>query len=107
MAPGGIYKSTDAAFTGWQDVTPSDGYFSTWPSSRSPAQTRSTPPGITPRMAALTWQPLRPGDIRATVQIIFDPDDPQIGYLGDDIYGVQKTTDGGQTWTIKSQGLAA
>ena len=39
-------------------------------------------------------------------EISFDPGNPQIGYIGDDTYGVQKTTDGGQSWDIRSQGLS-
>ena len=39
-------------------------------------------------------------------QLTFDPLDPQIAYLGDDVYGVQKSTDGAATWEVKDQGLA-
>ncbi len=100
--PDGIYKSTDAVFTSWQDVTPADsmGAFDVkFTSADSVYITRhhSTDGG-------LTWQSF--GTMTSYGEMRFDPDNPQIGYLGDDTYGVQKTTDGGQTWEVKNQGLA-
>jgi photosystem II stability/assembly factor-like uncharacterized protein len=102
MTPGGIYKSTDATFSSWQNVTPTDGMGAwdiTFTSADSVYTTRhhSTDGG-------LSWQWF--GPMTSYGQMRFDPNNPQIGYLGDDTYGVQKTTDGGQTWEVKNQGLA-
>ena len=103
--PGKMYKSTDAAITGWQDVTPPLGHFFnlsfiTFTTADSVYTTRNhTTDG------GLTWHVLDAVTARAG-EIIFDPNNPLIGYFGDGIYGVEKTTDGGQTWAIKSQGLS-
>ena len=100
---GGIYKSTDAAFTSWQNVTPADGNTSwtvefTGESSVYINRRYSTDGG-------LSWQPF--GPLTAGNEISFIPGSSQIGYIPDSTYGVQKTTDGGQTWQVKNQGLAA
>ena len=102
MTPGGIYKSTDAAFTSWQDVTPADGMGSwdvKFTSEDSVYITRHHSED-----GGLNWQVF--GPFTSYGEMTFAPDNPQIGYIGDDTYGVQKTTDGGQTWEIKNQGLA-
>jgi photosystem II stability/assembly factor-like uncharacterized protein len=102
MTPGGIYTSTDPAFTGWQDVTPADGmgaFDVTFTSADSVYITKHHSDD-----GGLTWQWF--GPMTSYGEMRFDPDDPQIGYLGDDTYGVQKTRDGGQTWEVKKQGLA-
>jgi photosystem II stability/assembly factor-like uncharacterized protein len=103
--PGQMFKSTDAACTSWQDVTPPLGHFFnlsfiTFTAADSVYTTRNhTTDG------GLTWHVLDAVTARAG-EIIFDPNNPLIGYFGDGIYGVEKTTDGGQTWAIKSQGLS-
>jgi len=99
--PGGVYKSADATFSSWQNVTPTDGMGAwdiTFTSADSVYITRhhSTDGG-------LTWQWFGPDT--GYGEFIFDPSNPQIGYIGDDTYGVQKTIDGGQTWEVKNQGL--
>jgi photosystem II stability/assembly factor-like uncharacterized protein len=99
---GGIYKSTDAAFTDWKDVSPVSGWGSsgvTFTSADSVyvARNHSVDGGE-------NWQWF--GPIYGYGEMRFNPNNPQIGYLGDNVYGVQKTTDGGQTWQIKNQGLA-
>ena len=97
-----IYKSTDATLTIWQDVTPpatvSVFMFVTFTAADSVYVRRyhSTDGGT-------SWQPFGPST--AYGEITFDPANHQIGYIGDSPAGVQKTTDGGQTWEVKNQGL--
>jgi len=97
--PGGSYKSTDAAFTSWQDVSGCGGLFVTFTGADSvySTVTHSTDGG-------LHWEPFGPFDSHGEIR--FDPDDSQVGYIGNDTYGVEKTTDGGKTWAVKSQGLS-
>ena len=100
--PRGIFKSADAAFTSWQDVSPASGVGSpmvTFTSARSVYILRNHSVD-----GGLTWQSFGPSSW-GDGTVIFDPENPQIGYIGDATYGVEKTTDGGQTWVIKSQGL--
>ena len=98
---GHIYKSTDAAFTSWQDVRPADGSgaqmvkFSGADSVYIGGR-HSTDGG-------LTWEPF--GPITGAADVVFDPRDAQRLYVGDSVFGVQKTTDGGLTWQVKDQGL--
>jgi photosystem II stability/assembly factor-like uncharacterized protein len=100
---GGIYKSTDAAFTSWQNVTLTDG-------SRNARLVKFTSADSVYTIrhhsedGGLNWQLF--GPVTSSGEMSFDPNNSQIGYIGDDTYGVQKTSDGGQTWEIKSQGLA-
>jgi len=102
ISPNVILKSENAALTGWQNVTQVDGMGGwnlafTGPNSVYTTQHHSTDGGG-------TWQ--RFGPITSYGQLTFvDPSHPQIGYLGDDSFGVQKTTDGGVTWEVKDQGL--
>ncbi len=102
---GGLYKTIDPGFIFWQDVTPEDHrntlatvMFITFTSADSIyiVHHHSVDGG-------LTWQQF--GPLRGYGEIKFNPDNPQIGYIGDNLYGVQKTLDGGQTWEIKYQGL--
>ncbi len=100
-APVGVFKSTDAALDGWQDVTPAtlggasltftgaDSVYVTWHHSID---------------GGAHWDGFGPTTGVGT--LIFDPANAQVGYVGDRTYGVQKTTDGGHTWQIKNQGLA-
>jgi photosystem II stability/assembly factor-like uncharacterized protein len=100
---GGIYKSTDAAMTGWQDVTPTDGNYNwsfirfTGADSVYTTQHHSVDGGS-------HWDKF--GPFTSYGETSFDPGNPQIGYIGDDTYGVEKTIDGGKTWDVKNQGLA-
>jgi photosystem II stability/assembly factor-like uncharacterized protein len=100
-APGGIYKSTDAAFLSWQNVTPPEGMGASDVKFTSADSVYITKHHSTD--GGLTWQWY--GPLHGYGEMRFNPDDSQIGYLGDAVYGVQKTTDGGQTWEVKSQGL--
>jgi photosystem II stability/assembly factor-like uncharacterized protein len=100
-ASGDIYKSTDAAFTSWQQVTPADG---------SGAQTVTFAGadsvyigGRHSTDGGLTWQPF--GPLTGGGQFAVVPGDPQTGYVCDSVFAVQKTTDGGLTWQVKDQGL--
>jgi photosystem II stability/assembly factor-like uncharacterized protein len=99
--PNGVFKSTDASLSNWQPLTPAtlggasitftgaDSVYVTW--------LHSTDGGA-------HWQGF--GPVTGVGALLFDPTNPQIGYVGDRTYGVQKTTDGGLTWQIANQGLA-
>jgi photosystem II stability/assembly factor-like uncharacterized protein len=101
VGAGGICKSTDTSFTAWQDVFPgsqgswvikftsADSVYVTWAHSGD---------------GGLTSQ--RFGPQTSSGEMSLDPTDSQIGYIGDDTYGVQKTVDGGEHWEVKSQGLS-
>ena len=51
-----------------------------------------------------TWDGF--GPVTGVGTLLFDPTNPQVGYVGDRTYGVQKTTDGGHTWAPANNGLA-
>jgi hypothetical protein len=99
-SPVGVFKSTAADFSGWQDVTPAtlggasitftgaDSVYVTWHHSAD---------------GGAHWDGFGPTTGIGT--LIFDPTNAQVGYVGDRTYGVQKTSDGGQTWQVKNQGL--
>ena len=99
--PDGVFKSTDAALSGWQDLTPagsvSSGIAFTGASSVYLTHWSSTKGGV-------DWQPFGPptGD----GSLLFSPANAHVGYVADSTYGVQKTTDGGQHWAPANQGLA-
>ena len=99
-SPAGVYESTDPALDGWQDLTSAAGGGcdlsfvapdTVWVGGRF-----STDGGQ-------SWQTGGPNTGQTAP--IFDPANPQIGYIGDGTYGVQKTSDGGQTWSPADQGL--
>ena len=97
--PDGVFKSTDAALDGWQNVTPSyslgaDISFTSTGSVYLPHSV-STDEGN-------GWQSF--GPLTSNGAPIF-PGDSQVGFVADGTYGVQKTTDGGQTWQGADQGL--
>ena len=99
--PAGICKSTDAGAS-WNDVTEANGMGGwdlafTGPLDVWTTRNRTTDGGA-------SWDMF--GTIYGYGQLTFDPLDHRIAYLGDDVYGVQKSTDGGATWEVKDQGLA-
>ena len=99
--PAGICKSTDAGAS-WNDVTEANGMGGwdlafTGPLDVWTTRNRTTDGGA-------SWDMF--GTIYGYGQLTFDPLDHQIAYLGDNVYGVQKSTDGGATWEVKDQGLA-
>ena len=98
--PNGVFKSTDAALSGWQDVTPpaslSTGIAFTGADSVNLTHWSSTDGGA-------NWDPFGPQSGNGS--LLFTSDG-QTGYVGDATYGVQKTTDGGQHWAPANQGLA-
>jgi photosystem II stability/assembly factor-like uncharacterized protein len=100
-APDGVFKSADTALGGWEDVTP--------PYSRSPGIAFTGPGAVhlthwTSANGGADWD--WSGPVSANGAIVFDPGDPQVGFVGDGTYAVQKTTDGGATWQVKDHGLA-
>jgi len=103
IGSGKICKSTDPAFTAWQDVLSAPWFNGTNFVSFTGVDSihiqnyHSTDGG-------LTW-PKFDTPMGSTGAFSIDPYDPQIIYAGDLTYGVQKTTDGGAHWDIKSQGL--
>jgi photosystem II stability/assembly factor-like uncharacterized protein len=102
--PVGIFKSTDAALDGWQDVTVVPPAYFGGPSITFTGAGSVYVPWQHSTDGGLTWQSF--GPVTGTGTLIFDPTNPQVGYVGDHTYGVQKTTDGGLTWQIANQGLA-
>ena len=99
--PAGICKSTDGGAS-WDDVTEANGMGGmdlafTGPLDVWTTRNRTTNGGA-------SWDMF--GTIYGYGQLTFDPLDHQIVYLGDNVYGVQKSTDGGATWEVKNQGLA-
>jgi photosystem II stability/assembly factor-like uncharacterized protein len=99
-SPAGVYESTDPALDAWQDLTSAAGGGSdlsflapdtVWVGGRF-----STDGGQ-------SWQTGGPNTGQTAP--LFDPADAEIAYIGDGTYGVQKSTDGGQTWTPADQGL--
>jgi hypothetical protein len=101
-APDKVFKSTDAVLSGWQDMTPPAGYLGgssiTFTGADSVYVTwlHSTNGGA-------DWTGF--GPTTGVYQLIFDPANAQVGYVGDRTYGVQKTTNGGQDWQPANQGL--
>lgn len=57
-------------------------------------------------VAQVQWQSLGPGGGGWLTVMTIDPNNSQIIYLGCDVGGVYRSGNGGQTWTIKNQGLA-
>ena len=89
----GIFKSTDAALDGWQDVAPvPPGYFG-GPSITFTGADSVYVPWLHSTKGGTDWQSF--GPVTGTGTLIFDPTNPLVGYVGDHTYGVQKTTDGG------------
>lgn len=100
----GLYKTTAPGFTAWQDVTPSpvwvtDLWFLKFagPDSIYTVRQHSADGG-------LTWQPF--GEWNSYGEVGLNPADPQVIYIGDNTYGIQKSINGGQTWEVKNQGLS-
>ena len=57
-------------------------------------------------VAEVTWTSLGPGGGSFLMASAIEPDNPDVIYLGGDIEGVFKTTDGGQNWRMINNGLA-
>ena len=96
-----LQKSTDA-FSTWQNVTPVDGISSWRIAFTSGLSVYSG--HYRSKDGGRSWRPL---DGLSGNSMVFDPEDPLIGYIGHARYGVQKTTDGGLTSETKNHGLAA
>ena len=100
--PGGVFKSTDAALTGWKDESPSycRGNHITFTGADSVYVVRfhSTDGGT-------SWDPFGP-TILLTASSCSTPTTRRSATSADSFAGVQKTTDGGATWEVKNQGLA-
>ena len=102
MVPDKVFKSTDATLSDWQDVTPSyslnAGITFAAPDSVYLAHWSSNDDG-----AAADWQPF--GPLTGNTAPLFVSGSSPVGYVGDGTYGVQKTTDGGQSWAGADNGL--
>jgi photosystem II stability/assembly factor-like uncharacterized protein len=106
----GVRKSTD--FSSWQDVTPvSNPAISSikFITANTVLMAENWGNGYKSEDGGLNWQPFGGEWFATTVCCDFaiHPNDAQIIYAGDTMYGVQKSTDGGQTWEIKNQGFTA
>jgi len=97
----GLFKSTDAALSGWQDVL--SGYSGGGHITFTGADSVYVP-WLHSTDGGTDWQAF--GPVTGQGDLVFDPTDPLVGYVGDTTYGVQKTTDGGQSWQVADQGLA-
>jgi photosystem II stability/assembly factor-like uncharacterized protein len=97
----GTLESTGTTAS-WQDVTPANDSFGspfitfTGADSVYIAQRHSADGGSSWSVFGPDW---------ANGQIVFDPGNSQIAYVGTVLYGVEKTTDGGTTWAVKNNGL--
>ena len=56
-------------------------------------------------VVAVTWTSVGPGAGSFLMASAIQPDNPDVIYLGGDIEGVFKTTDGGQRWRMINKGL--
>ena len=98
--PDGVFKSTDAGLSGWQDVTP--------PASLQHRHRLHRPGLGVPHPLVLDGRRrrLEPfGPQSGSGSLRFTPGG-LVGYVGNSTYGVQKTTDGGQHWAPADEGLA-
>jgi Sortilin, neurotensin receptor 3,/IPT/TIG domain len=100
-APDKVFKSTDAALSNWQDVTPT---YIGGPHITFTGADSVYVPWMHSSVGGAPWNPF--GPVTGIGSLLFDPNNSQIGYVGDRTYGVQKTVDGGLTWQVKDQGLA-
>ena len=102
--PGGLFKSAGTSdLTSWQDVSQASGQ-----GSASLAFTAADSvyiPGYGSTDGGTSWAPFGPSPWYGYGTVAFDPTDSAVGYIGNDAVGVQKTTDGGQTWQNKVDGL--
>lgn len=55
----------------------------------------------------INWQPIGPGAGSDLKSIAIQPDNPDVVYIAGDIEGIFKTTNGGQSWKIINNNLAA
>jgi len=58
-----------------------------------------------PRTAGAATTPIGPGVAGQVHALCFDPDDPDIVYIGGDVCGVYRSLDGGEHWAPFRQGL--
>lgn len=56
--------------------------------------------------AQIEWRPIGPGAGSFLMSIAIQPDDADIVYVGGDIEGLFKSTDGGQNWINAGPGVA-
>ncbi len=100
----GLFKSTDASATGWTNVSvPGAGGVA----SISFASADSVyVPGYHSVNGGSSWSPWGPTPWYGYGAVLVDRDDTQTIYIANDECGVEKTTDGGQTWQVDNDGLA-
>lgn len=53
------------------------------------------------------WENIGPGGGGYIMACAFQPDNSDIMYIGSDVAGIHKSTDGGVTWTKKNNGIAS
>ncbi len=101
-SPTHLFRSDDAAISGWIEVTPP--YFN----GGTPVFV-STDTVYVPMYRSAddgtTWEEFGPSPWWGGGAVAVSPNDPLTIYAGDATVGVQKSTDGGQTWETKNQGL--
>ncbi len=56
-------------------------------------------------IAQMTWRTVGPGAGSFLMSVAIDPADPDVIYVGGDIEGIYKSTDGGATWGAANQGM--
>ncbi len=57
--------------------------------------------------SAVQWENIGPGGGGYLMSCAIQPDNANIMYIGSDVAGIHKTTDGGATWTKANNGLAS
>jgi len=106
---GGLVKSGDGAFTNWINIIPynsmSVGSID-FTSATSVYLANEWEGGYHSNDDGLSWASFGPSPTGG-FDIAFTQDNLNVMYIGDDRYGIQKTTDGGQTWEVKNQGFTA
>ncbi|MBI5951678.1 MAG: IPT/TIG domain-containing protein [Chloroflexi bacterium] len=103
----GIYKSTDANFTSWENVTPNNYQIVDsvdFASATSVYLAIHWGGGYHSSNSGSSWESFGPAT--GGYDIAFSQSDPNVIYMGDIQYGVQKSINGGQNWEIKNQGLS-
>jgi len=101
-----VWKGTD--FSNWQNMNPiADPAVSSieFTSADTIYMVEYWGNGYKSENGGLNWQPF--GAATVCCSLAFHPTLTQTIYAGDTTYGVQISTDGGQTWEIKNQGFTA